>query len=420
MAQQLSIAAQDGPIPWSPVTRLGFRFAFAYFPLWVLSLFPLPLSHRVVPWIGKHILHLAKDITVFTNGSGDTTYDNVFFLCCVVLAAFAAILWSILDSGRTEYRRLYVWLRYLVRVVLVLALSVYGWDKVFHLQMPSPHLSTLFEPIGQASPFNLLWTFMGASSTYQMFAGFAEVIPGVLLVFPRFTTLGALISMGVMGNVFLLNMSYDVPVKLVSLHLLLFSTFLILPDLSRLANFFLFNRAVEPAASLSLSRRAWLNRAAVVFCGLVFLLGAVPNLYVLKSSAEARSIAERLPLYGVWSVEELVQDGNASLEILSGEKRWQRVFIQSANRLAVQYPDGSLNGMNLELDSKKNEMKLSDDEAPGWKGQFALEQPDGETLNLKGTVNGKGVRIRLHKMEAPKFVLMTRGFHWINENVFWH
>src|SRR5262249_10241374 len=46
---------------------------------------------------------------------------------------------------------------------------------------------------------------------------------------------------------FVLNMTYDVPVKLFSFHLVLLSLFLILPDWPRLRNFFLLNRTVAPA-----------------------------------------------------------------------------------------------------------------------------------------------------------------------------
>ena len=34
-----------------------------------------------MPWVGRHILHLSYAITVFPNGSGDTTYNYVEVLC---------------------------------------------------------------------------------------------------------------------------------------------------------------------------------------------------------------------------------------------------------------------------------------------------------------------------------------------------
>ena len=57
-----------------------------------------------------------------------------------------------------------------------------------------------------------------------MFAGFAEVLGGMLLFWRRTTLLGALILTGVLVNVVApqLRLS-DVPVKLCSLHLLAFA-----------------------------------------------------------------------------------------------------------------------------------------------------------------------------------------------------
>jgi hypothetical protein len=70
--------------------RIGFRFSFLFFGLvvflinngafsfWYL-LQPLynPYLQNFIVWVGKAILKLPYPITVFTNGSGDTTYDWV-------------------------------------------------------------------------------------------------------------------------------------------------------------------------------------------------------------------------------------------------------------------------------------------------------------------------------------------------------
>ncbi len=72
----------------------------------------------------------------------------------------------------------------------------------------------------------LLWTFMGYSKTYNLFTGLVEFTAGALLFIPRLSTLGSLLSVGALANVLLLNLSYDVPVKLYSFNLLLMGLFL--------------------------------------------------------------------------------------------------------------------------------------------------------------------------------------------------
>src|SRR5262249_33197169 len=73
---------------WNPGQKVALRFACVYFALYYLPFpFYLPIVnegitdwwelplHRLLPWIAQHVLHLAHPITVFSNGSGDTTYD---------------------------------------------------------------------------------------------------------------------------------------------------------------------------------------------------------------------------------------------------------------------------------------------------------------------------------------------------------
>ena len=112
--------------------------------------------------------------------------------------------------------------------------------------MPFPTLTTFLEPFGNFSPMGVLWSSIGAAPAYEIFAGLAELLGAVLLMFPRTVTLGALVCTVDMFQVFMLNMTYDVPVKQFSLHLLLLSMFLLAPQMSRLADFFVRNRPVMP------------------------------------------------------------------------------------------------------------------------------------------------------------------------------
>ena len=59
------------------------------------------------------------------------------------------------------------------------------------LSVPEGRFVTLVEPVGNLSASELLWTFIGASTPYQMFTGWAEAVAGVLLVIPRTAIVGA-------------------------------------------------------------------------------------------------------------------------------------------------------------------------------------------------------------------------------------
>ncbi len=200
------VTAPEAPAHWNPALLIAFRFAFSYF---VLYCFPFPLGflpwtdkpagwyealwHKVVPWVAQHWLRLAQPITVFSNGSGDTTYDYVKVLCFLALAALAAIAWSVLDRRRGNYTRLHHWLRFYVRLTLGATLLSYGGYKVIPSQFPPNWQWRYLESYGDSSPMGILWTFMSASRSYTIFTGAVEMLGGILLFVPRLATLGALL-----------------------------------------------------------------------------------------------------------------------------------------------------------------------------------------------------------------------------------
>ncbi|HUK88808.1 MAG TPA: DoxX family protein, partial [Blastocatellia bacterium] len=289
IAEPLHEVTEAAVIQWGLAKRAAFRFCFIYL---VLMLFPFPLYYIpkteslfekynalwnvIVVWTGKHVLHLSYDITVQPNGSGDTTWNYVQVFCILVFAIAGALIWSLLDRKRPSYPKMYQWLRLLVRFYLVSAFLSYGLAKAIPLQMPSPLLSTLMEPYGESSPMGLLWTFIGASRGYEIFTGLAEVAAGVLLILPRTTAIGAVLGIADMFQVFMLNMCYDVPVKLYSFHLMMMGVFLIAPDLGRLGRLFFGRGQVELVKTPPMFARPRLNKgllAVQVLFGL-YLLGS--------------------------------------------------------------------------------------------------------------------------------------------------
>ena len=121
------------PLQWTTAQRILFRFFFTYFLLYIFfnpngvvpgsdAAFEYYIQpfHRLIPWIGQHILHLSKKITVFTNGSGDTTYDNIVLLFLTLLAILTCLVWTLLDRKRRSYNILFYWLTTIIRYYLMM------------------------------------------------------------------------------------------------------------------------------------------------------------------------------------------------------------------------------------------------------------------------------------------------------------
>lgn len=414
---------------WPLLLCLTFRFLFVYFLLYFL---PFPLNvipktesllepyknlwNAVVPWVGKHLLHLPYDITVLPNGSGDTTYNYVQVFCYALLAAGAALLWSLLARQRRTHPRLHEGLRIYLRFSLATTIIFYGVVKVIKSQFPDPTLDRLLQPFGDASPMGLLWTFMGYSEGYNLFTGLGEILGGLLLTTRRTTLLGALVSAAVMAHVVVLNFCYDVPVKLYSLHLLATALFLAAPDLPRLLNFFVLNRPVAPAPLSPLFRRKWLESTVVVVRTLLVLCYLGWHLYQTYDS-RGRAFPKS-PLYGAWEVEEFVLDGKTLPAVSMEVTRWRRVVFDWQMYLAVQTMDDVRERYRSELDLGKGTLRLSPWGQMGQPSLFTVRQPSPDRLDLEGTLEGHAIKARLRRTDLAPFRLTNRGFHWINEYPF--
>jgi hypothetical protein len=242
------------------------------------------------------------------------------------------------------------------------------------------------------------------------------MLGGLLLTTRRTTLLGALVSIGVLGNVVMLNFSYDVPVKLFSSHLLAMAIFLAGPDLGRFANFFLFNRTAEPVPYRILLGRRWLHYSALALRTALVVAYLGWALYISQQSRKLYGdLAQRSPLYGIWSVEEFAVDGKVQPALFTDGTRWRRVVFDSPRMIAIQLASDSRRRYMLNLDFAKKLMTLTRFDDPAWKSVFSYKQPEPELLELEGTLDGKKIAAKLRRTDESALLLKSRGFHWINE-----
>lgn len=421
---------------WSLPLRIAFRFCSVYFILYSLSnqisieLVPLPKidvpelgtlwpMRQITFWIAAHIFHVTRPLVYTGSGSGDKTFDWVEVFCLLVLATLITAVWSALDRQRENYVTLHKWFRLFLRFALASELLVYGFSKLIPLQMPFPMLSRLVEPYGNFSPMAALWWSVGASSGYEIFTGCAETLGGLLLIFPRTAVLGALIGLGDMIQVFTLNMTYDVPVKLLSVHLIAFSLFLLAPEGRRLFTFFFSDHTTGPSAQLPLFRTSRANRVAVI-AQVVFGLYLVGmNLYSGIDAWHTYGGGRPKPsLYGIWDVEQMSIDGQIRSPLLTDYDRWRRMIFDFTTFTEFQRMDESLGGFGSTISDKDKTLTLTKFDDKNWKAVFTFDRPAQDQLILDGAMDGHKIHMQLKLFDRNQFTLVNRGFHWINEYPF--
>src|SRR5688572_3866243 len=261
---------------WSWTTRIAFRFCFVYFGLFALAtqitgsllpvisfrgLGPLWPMREITFWIALHVFGIPPTSNSIDPGKGGETvffWIQTFWLFAVAIVAVG--VWSFLDRKRTSDATLHKWFRVFLRFGLAAQMLEYGMTKVIPIQFAAPSLNTLVTPVGDLSLNNLLWASIGASPGYQIFTGCAELLAGILLLIPKTTLVGALLCLADLALVLSLNMSYDIGLKLTTIHLILLTLFILAMYSRRLANFFVFDRATDALAEPPLFRTAGANR----------------------------------------------------------------------------------------------------------------------------------------------------------------
>lgn len=369
---------------------------------------------EITEWIASHLLGTTTQMSYPPN-SGETAFFWVQTFWILIVAAIGTVIWSALDRRRCNDDTLHKWFRVFIRLALAASMFEYGMTKIIPVQFARPTLNTLVTPVGNLSLSNLLWTSIGAAPAYEIFTGAAEMLGGILLLSSRTTTLGAMICLADMSQVFVLNMTYDIGLKQISFHLILLALFLLAPEFQRLATFFFFpDRGAGPAAQPPLFKSVAWNRLAVVmqvFLG-IYLIGIQAYANWTYWYAEGDK-SPRSPLYGIWNVEELSIDGQVRAPFLADyDRRWRRVIFDSPDKVAFQRLDDSFSRYAASINIYSNTIALTRPNSR-WRANFSYQRPSPDHLIMDGDMDGHKIHLQLELVDFDTFRLLNSGFRWI-------
>jgi len=420
------------PTHWPLIGRIGFRVTFCYLLLYAFSssnanlLYLLPKLGALIAswlslatldpatWLAHHLFHITGVCAqIHPTGSGDTAINWIAIGVMLAYSLAAALIWS-LFARRDEYRTAAAWLCFLIRLTLVLAMANYGFSKLFPMQMAPPSLAVLNEPVGSLSPMTLLWTLIGSNPIYEAVCGAIEVVAAILLFFRRTALAGAILTFFVMGNVLLYNLFFDVPVKLYSAHLVLFSLVIIAPELRSLWDFFWRHQPAAPSAPAvpPTQRRGLRIGIFVVEVFLVLMvLTSIPGQYQSFARTQA-SLHHPHPFTGEWRVQG---QGAPGAVTTGGGRPMTNFFIEPNGRATLRDDTGELWRAGVSINDKGSNFALyRDGEAPL---VYNFHQPDPMHLILQPSANNAATgALYLERVLLPdRYPLLDRGFHLVNE-----
>lgn len=357
-------------------------------------------------------------------------YSDVARSAAIALAI--SVAWALAVGCRPLGAKTSDGIRTIVRYALAVSMLFYGFNKVFPNQFGGLGPHKLMQPFGEASPVALLWTFMGYSPVYTMFAGWLEVIGGMLLFLRRTTLLGALVLVGVLMNVVMLNICYDVGVEVSAVHYLLMAAFLIAPDSRRLLDLLVRNR---PAAAAVLRPFPVADRR--LRGGLMAVKAALIAMVIYQFVSMNR-FTQGTPdrLEGFYRVEAFTLDGAQDMNV-PDDRRWVRVAITARPHtnayVNMQRANGDQEIAMVMIDRSKGilgnfMMPFQGDSGDFWQRFRRGGDPDTSlkykfaddgTLTLEGRFRGAAVTARLARQSSHEFPLLHRRFDWRNNDLWY-
>jgi hypothetical protein len=128
--------------------------------------------------------------------------------------------------------------------------------------------------------------------------------------------------------------------------------------------------------------------------------------------------APKGPLYGIYNVETFVRNNDTIPPLQTDTIRWKQLVVggyHDYTYAVIKGMNDGLTGYEWRPDSmtKKIEMFPYDDSS--YKNQISYHFPDKEHLEMRGSWRGDSLYVKFKVYELNNFLLVKRGYRWINE-----
>jgi len=187
----------------------------------------------------------------------------------------------------------------------------------------------------------------------------------------------------------------------------------------------LFDRATQPMqrAPLALNPRLRVARWIIKY-GLIGFMAY----HDLEANLRWLGLRDASSWYsGYWNVTTFVRDGQDVPALITDATRWRRIRFQGARDPIYarwRFMDDSYGDLyTVAIDEQQQVMTLTPMELDKTKpptGPVTLHytRTDPDHLTLAGKVGAAALSVRIERFDARNMLLVSRGFHWINETPF--
>ncbi len=413
----------------SVLNKIFLRFIFLY-----LLFYVYPYGFEYVIQLDANDISFWKDITIWfgefflgwefnkdrlLNGF-DSKYDYSRFLLIFFFSVFGTLIWMFIDSKfNFEYDlKLKTLTRTILRYHVGLTLIIYGLSKVFMLQFGEMDIDRLETTMGNHNGMRFLWAFMSYSKFYTMTTGWVEVIGGVLLLFRKSTFIGAFILLIAMINVVIIDIGYDVRVKMFAIHLLLMTILLLGNNFKRMFNFFILNKPTTPNIEYPLFLNRKSKKIGYFIKGILLLYFTISCFFSYSDRLRSQKLNRYVSMTGFHEIETQIINGDTLSK--SNECRWKTMSINGSSwrpeSLKIVSLDNEANMYSFEADTIQNTIKFypyKDLESHAYEFQF--KKLRDKIFVFQGSYQGDSIWIKTKIKTLKDYPLKANEIRWITD-----
>ncbi len=385
-------------------------FSFGHYVLPDLASVFAPIFEGLAEMTGKGVFGWENYTTEISSDSR-SFYANVFnilMLSMLIGGLFVRFLYE-----KVELRKLQYWVRRAIAYYLAMQMLSYGFNKVFKWQFFTPEPNTLYTPMGQLNKDILYWSAMGASYTYTVFAGLIEVLAGSLLLFRKTRFFGAMLTFGIMLNVWMINLGFNISVKLYSFILLVFAFSLIVPKLKQFLAFAQGHAVEADNEWRPQFKMNWIKPVVkILFVGLILLEGLWPY---LDTGNYNDDLAERPRYHGAYEVDSFRVEGEELPNTMDQAQRWKRFFIHRRGYFIIQSMRDEMVDYSLKVDPERQVFQLEDYEGNTFQLNYHLSSDS--IMSITGEIFDRHIAISAKQLNWKVLPLIKPEFHMTVDEV---
>ena len=128
--------------------------------------------------------------------------------------------------------------------------------------------------------------------------------------------------------------------------------------------------------------------------------------------------APKSALFGIWDVDSMSINGELHPPLLTDSTRFSHAVFQAPTGMTLQKMDQSFVRYGVTIDTLKHSISLKKQADSTWKATLAYHRPTPTKLSLEGDIDGKHMQIAMSLHDLQRFLLISRGFNWVQEQPF--